>query len=253
MSGALDAKTFVERRIQWRVETSLARLGTTSMDQISAADARTRIGCVIRSCLLLRPFGRGRVRLAVSTLGIVSFAAAVLPTASAKTFPPYGARGDASFSDTCPAGQYLVGLRVRSGAWIDQMAISCRSLTGNVGGPFYGPARGGNGGEPSEEHCPAGQVVNYMAFGLTAGDRQVNHFFLECISVTEGSKGHSMRIGPAVSTNTPPQRQPCPAGEAATGIAGRYGKHVNAVGLICSKLAVPPPASHPAGHPPQPK
>jgi hypothetical protein len=216
------------------------------MDRISAADAQTDTGHTIGSRLR----GRGRFRLAVSALGLVSLAV-VLPIASAKTFPPYGDRGDASFSDTCPAGQYLVGLRGRSGAWIDQIAISCRSLTGNVGSEHYGPARGGNGGGPSEGYCPAGQVINYMAFGLTAGDRQVNHFFFECISVTNGSKGHSMRIGPAVSTNKVPQRQPCPAGEAATGIAGRYGKHVNAVGLICGKLLIPPPMSRPLERPPR--
>jgi hypothetical protein len=204
-----------------------------------------------------RPLARPLASPLSSSLLALALVAGLGPArAAATTFPPYGARGDASFSDTCPAGEYLVGLRGRSGAWIDQIQISCRSLTGNLGGaPYYGPARGGNGGGPSEEHCPGGQVINYMAFGLTAGDRQVNHFLFDCISPTDGSKHHSIRIGPAVSTDKAPQRQQCPAGEAATGIAGRYGKHVNAVGLICSKLAVPPPASHPAptGHPPQPK
>src|SRR5258708_3411960 len=119
------------------------------MDRISAADAQTDTGRVIGS----PPRGRCPFRLSVSAPGLVSLAV-VLPTAYAKTFPPYGDRGDASFSDTCPAGQYLVGLRGRSGAWIDQIAISCRSLTGNLGGEHYGPARGGNGGGPSEGYCP---------------------------------------------------------------------------------------------------
>jgi hypothetical protein len=177
-----------------------------------------------------------------SPLLALALVAGVGPTlASAKSFPPYGARGDASFSDTCPAGEYLVGLRARSGAWIDQIQISCRSLTGNLGGaPYYGPARGGNGGGPSEGHCPGGYVINYMGFALTAGDRQVQNFFFECVSATDGSKHPGFRIGGNATTNKAPQRQPCPAGEAATGIAGRYGQHVNAVGLICSKLVAPP-------------
>jgi hypothetical protein len=58
-------------------------------------------------------------------------------------------------------------------------------------------------------------------------------------------------VGSKSTYNTPrPPQQICPEGEAATGIAGRYGKHVNAVGLICGKLVVPP-ASGPAS--PQPK
>ena len=48
--------------------------------------------------------------------------------APTQVFQPYGGVGDASFDDRCPAGQYLVGLRVRSGLWLDQMAISCAPI-----------------------------------------------------------------------------------------------------------------------------
>ncbi len=184
----------------------------------------------------------------------LAFIAGLGPTpAFAKTFAPYGARGDASFSDSCPAGEYLVGLRGRSGAWIDQIQIVCRSLTGNLGGPYYGPRRGGNGGGPSQAYCPGGYVINYVGFALTAGDRQVQNFFFECVSATDASKHRNIRVGTAVTTNKVPQRQPCPNGEAATGMAGRYGKHVNAVGLICSKLVVPPSAGRPSGRAPLPR
>jgi hypothetical protein len=94
-----------------------------------------------------------------------------LPTASAKSFPPYGASGDASFRDTCPKGEYLVGLQVRSGAWLDQLAISCHSLTGK-GGLHHGPAHGGEGGGPSEVRCPAGYIIRNMNFTMTSGNRQ---------------------------------------------------------------------------------
>jgi hypothetical protein len=117
---------------------------------------------------------------------LLALVAGLCPTPpSAKTFPPYGASGDASFSDTCPAGEYLVGLRVRSGAWLDQMAISCRSLTGDLGGPYYGPARGGNGGGPSEGHCKGGSVIQSMRFTMTPGNRQVVNFTFFCHMATD--------------------------------------------------------------------
>jgi hypothetical protein len=173
-------------------------------------------------------------------LALAFLASLCLAPASATTFPPYGGGGDASFSDTCPNGEYLVGLRVRSGLWLDQMAISCRTLTGDLGGPYYGPKRGGGGGGPSEGHCPGGYVIHNMNFTLTAGNRQVINFTFRCQSTTDKSKTSILQIGSAATNNNPyPPGQSCPAVEAATGMNGRYGKHVNAVGLICGKLVVP--------------
>jgi hypothetical protein len=180
-------------------------------------------------------------RLATASFASLSLAASIVaglsPAISAKSFEPYGARGDASFRDTCPAGEYLTGLRVRSGAWLDQMAIVCRSPSGNLGGPYYGPARGGNGGGRSEGGCPGGYVVRGMNFTMTAGNRQVINITVHCALATDRSKGRLLKIGSEATDNNPgpPPQQHCPDGEAATGMAGRYGKHVNAVGLICDK------------------
>lgn len=193
---------------------------------------------------------RRRLPIFLPLLLLVLVAAAPAST-SATTFPPFGASGDASFSDTCPAGEYLVGLRVRSGAWLDQMAISCRSLTGDLGGPYYGPARGGNGGAPSEGHCPGGYIIHSMRIRMTPGNRQVVNFTFYCELATDWHKKSIFDVGSKSSYNTPvPPQHACPDGEAATGIAGRYGKHVNAVGLICSKLVLPPA---PGPTSPQPK
>jgi hypothetical protein len=54
---------------------------------------------------------------------------------------------------------------------------------------------------------------------------------------TDRSKFSALKIGSLAQTSNPrPPIQYCLDGEAATGLAGRYGKHVNAAGLICDKL-----------------
>lgn len=165
--------------------------------------------------------------------------------AQAVSFPPFGAGGDAAFSDVCPGGQYMIGVRVRSGLWLDQMAIICAVPSG-VGPHYVGPARGGNGGGPGERTCPPGQLINNMNFTLTKGNRQVVKFSFNCSS-PNGASRSLFNIGGSYTSNNPfPPGQSCPKGEGATGMAGRFGKDVNAVGLICNKL----PAAVPAVTPP---
>jgi len=184
---------------------------------------------------------RATRRLATASFVLLPLALAVVaglsPAMSARFIEPFGARGDASFRDVCPAGQYLTGLRVRSGAWLDQVAIRCRSLSGNTGAVHYGPAHGGDGGGPGEGHCPEGYMIRHMSFNMTAGNPQVISFTFRCELPTDRSKFSALKIGSsAQSPNPRPPIQYCLDGEAATGLAGRYGKHVNAAGLICDKL-----------------
>ena len=152
---------------------------------------------------------------------------------AAKEFAPVGGGGDSSFRDLCPAGQYLVGLRVRSGLWVDQMSIACAPVKpdGSIGARSHGPARGGNGGGPSEKTCGASHIIHGMGLQMTARDRQVREFVLYCRATTDGSQ-HSLSLGNGATT-FPSIQQNCPSGEAATGIQGRVGRDVNAVGLIC--------------------
>jgi hypothetical protein len=174
------------------------------------------------------------VRLQWTAAAAFMFIAGLAPDAeAAKEFAPIGGRGDAGFRDMCPAGQYLVGLRVRSGSWIDQMSITCAPVKsdGSTGSTHQGPARGGNGGGPSAKACAGKHIVDGIGLNMTAGNRQVREFVLYCDSTT-GNTRHSISVGNAAGT-FPSINQNCPGGEAAVGIQGRFGKHVNAVGLIC--------------------
>lgn len=171
-----------------------------------------------------------------------------IPALAAKEYAPVGGGGDSSARDVCPAGQFLIGMRVRSGAWMDQMSITCGAINpdGSIGTQSNGPTRGGNGGGPSQGTCGAGKIVSGLGMLFTEGNRQVLTIDLNCRSTT-GPDRSNFRLGqePPGFSRFPTEIQPCPNGEAAVGVQGRYGRHVNALGLICGTFAQVVPGTGP--------
>jgi hypothetical protein len=183
------------------------------------------------------------VRLAVVGLWLVGFPA----LAPAKTsFDVIGGSGDASATDECPPGQHVVGLMVRSGSWWDQMTIICAEVQpdGMLGpAASYRPPRGGDGGiAPTLYRCRDPEVVTAVTLVMTAHLEQVAGAHLECWSA---STWHMVDAPPSFSDDGGSFRQRCPPGEAATGFQVRYGRHVNALGLICDTYEVPIVAATP--------
>lgn len=165
-------------------------------------------------------------------------ASGAIPTVA---FPPHGGRGDAAFEDRCPHGRYIVGLRVRSGAWMDQLTVICSAVSseGRTSGNQYLRPRGGLGGGQSERNCAPDHVTNHIKFRMTRGDRQVKSMTVECRrAIGSGNRGFTVG-GPLSDGNIGTYvDQRCPPGDAAVGMQGRYGKHVNAIGLICARLVL---------------
>ena len=179
--------------------------------------------------------------------------------AKGKEFPPVGAGGDGPFTARCSSG-FLIGLKVRSGAWIDQLTIICADVSpdGSLGPQRMGqPHGGGGGGDNPPKTCRSGEIIFAMGFLHTAGNRQVERFGFRCRPTTSEAPARpdGFEIGnPKRSVFVDPS-QSCPRGEAAVGIQGNKGRHINAAGLLCGKLDVgqpgtgagtPGPASPPA-------
>jgi hypothetical protein len=163
----------------------------------------------------------------------------VIPT---QRFPAFGASGDASVEDHCQPGQYIVGLKYRAGDWFDQVQITC-AFVGASGGVYAlsdGPARGGNGGGAGATTCGNNRVVSGIDLQTTQGNRQVARIVLRCEDTLNHSISSLAVSGPSPKTagKSPPQY--CPGADAAIGLAIRYGKHVNAIGLVCSGLSRQP-------------
>jgi hypothetical protein len=111
-------------------------------------------------------------------------------TAPGTVLPLHGTGPADAWTQTCPAGQVVVGFVGRSGIALDQAAFECTSLAVNLdAGSFsMGPlvvlvAAGGDGGLPFRTECPAGQ----LAHGLVgrSGD-WIDEFGIACASPTLG-------------------------------------------------------------------
>jgi len=151
-----------------------------------------------------------------------------------------GASGDGSYREVCAPGSYLVGLQVRSGLWIDQVAIKCARVApnGSTGGVTISTAHGGDGGGlfSGKDSCDRGSIVIGLDFSFTPNNRQVRQFRMTC-RPSAGGGTTTVAVG---NTGDPiTYRQECPPREVAIGIHGNSGRHVNAVGLICGGEPIP--------------
>jgi hypothetical protein len=93
------------------------------------------------------------------------------------TLPTRGSVGDTPFNQICPTNQVVVGMRGRSGAYLDQVGFVCAPLAISSGPSGYTlslgqttaltPA-GANGGSAFQDACGAGQIArgsNVTIFG----------------------------------------------------------------------------------------
>lgn len=171
----------------------------------------------------------------------MALSAIVAGPAAATDLPQYGARGDRSFREVCAPGTYLVGLQVRSGLWIDQVAIKCARVApnGTTSGVTVSAAHGGDGGGPfrGQDQCAQGSIINGLNFSFTPNDRQVRQFWMVCRPAVGGGPT-LVGVGNKADSLTP-YRQECLPREVAVGLHGNSGRHLNAVGLICAREPIP--------------
>src|SRR5687768_6878874 len=102
---------------------------------------------------------------------VLALAGAYSP-AEARDTPLTGGGGGGNFRDQCGAGQYLTGVSVRSGSWLDAVIPFCANFnaqTGLLGAPGVPMNRhgGSGGGASGPVTCNNGQYVSGMMFGYT--------------------------------------------------------------------------------------
>ena len=211
------------------------------------------------------------MRRVIALLLLLLAALAGLPrTANATILPIQGGPGGAYFRADCPVGQYVVGFSVRAGAWIDSIAALCAPYlpAQHKFGPrtVTVPPHGGSGGAPQERYCQAGSIrsiwfgytrVNNIRddpqfvddIDLTCVDPTTKQVSTGCIDTGAHCTDHKFYFNPSE----------CPAGEAATGIHGRSGDSLDALGLICGPEPqtivlgkARPPTGETGGQPPAP-
>jgi hypothetical protein len=182
-----------------------------------------------------------------------------------------GGGGGSGFRTDC-SGDFVVGIYVRSGSWIDAIGLKCGTFnrqTGTFKKPAWNKAfHGGHGGQFQERVCPGERFVSGIRFGFTRHESPYVEFVeltcspvgagdvvRACIETGQGCRsGHSHGGGVMAPFGSSPVAQVCPPGEAAIGIHGRSGIHVDALGLICGPrpvvaTAAPAPPRMPVGKP----
>jgi hypothetical protein len=201
----------------------------------------------------------GRLLRNSSVLGIALTFLFAAPAFAHHEYPAVGGVGDASMKIQCPAGQYLGGFSGRTGVWINQIRAMCAEPGKDP--VVFGPALGGTGGGAGLAYCGGGQVMTgSLSLTMTTHIRQVAAIEFTCRNARTGetfdpqffgNKKYVASCGEnaiSVGNCDPPElstpTQACTAaGEVPIGFNLRYGKDVNAFGLICGQVdvAVTPP------------
>lgn len=162
-----------------------------------------------------------------------------------------GAPGGGHFRSQCSNG-YIVGVYLKTGGWVDSIGLKCASFNAAQRRfdqpPWNMPYHGGPGGSPKEGICPGGdRYASSIMFGYThKDDRPVFADFVELtctplaggapnkICLDSGSGCTSVRVGGHYSGKLLHSFvQTCSENEAATGIHGRSGSYLDALGLAC--------------------
>jgi hypothetical protein len=160
----------------------------------------------------------------------------------ATVFDAPGGSGDYTVEARCKPSEmdYLVGFAFRTGWWMDQITPICAPLKSAVqfGAKRHLKSRGGNGGSPSEHYCSDGEVISAIQpYFYEKEKKTIMGIDFVCSSLKTWAAHTISVLQPA--HGAPEPRQECPYGELASGIQVRWGRYVNAIGLICDRFKVP--------------
>jgi hypothetical protein len=199
---------------------------------------------------------------------LVALLFACAPT-EAKDLPIQGGPGGSYFRSECGAGQWVIGVTIRHGFWVDAMRVICAGYNSisRVVPDFDLAFQGQQGGSltPATVICSDDTYVTGIKFGTTFDGndpKYVDYVEVTCASVVVwgtpplaifGLIGTSVCLDTGEGCLNQPFSLSCDLGDAATGFHGRSGIYVDALGLICGPspaLVAATPTPPPAGTPP---
>ncbi|MEO6364565.1 MAG: hypothetical protein ABIO38_00725 [Luteimonas sp.] len=168
--------------------------------------------------------------------------------------PSIGGPGGGPFDMRCTPGDYLVGIEYRTGAYVDALRPLCAPAQAmhDVGSAAAGEWTGGFGGGPGRLTCPDNRphVLGIDVERLDADEDVVTNFLLTC-----GSNFHDLQRSAYARPGaehrdyqSSADSQICSQGQGAVGVHGRSGKYIDAIGLICDALPLPPGLSAALGN-----
>ena len=195
--------------------------------------------------------GAGKVRVkTVYVAFVIALSVAFAPfTAHAKIFPVFGSPGDRGEIVLCPDGSLLTGFHgSRGGYGFGQLGIICSEVLPGyaLGNRANLPARGGKNFEVIDAYCDRDAGIRVLNIYIYA--RIVSGVRFSCVKPRDGSPAETEYLTGGDPTLAAQEwtEQSCPDNEYATGVSIRYGRDVNALGLVCGQVpAVAAPAAAP--------
>ena len=175
---------------------------------------------------------------------LVAWSVVAVPRAAvARDLPLMGGPGGSPHVLRCSGGEHLVGLKVHSGLWIDNIQIQCSKLANSGSAMSHvrltlGGSAGGAGGTDSPgKVCSQGRAIGSLGVHVFSNKtRMVRDVVFGCVT-ERGGGGGTLSIGNDTTGNFPPM-QSCSRGEGAIGLQVRSGGYVDAIGLICEPLSI---------------
>lgn len=195
------------------------------------------------------------MKMKPSTIGCLAVALTLssLWAAQATIFPAEGAKGARGEIVMCPDGYLLTGFHGAAGKWIDRIGLVCmefRPPNYTAGDQRRLDARGGPGGGLTEQYCDNGGAIRLLNISIFeegqlvgATPKVVWKLDFACWRPRDGSDAGNRRFMginqvPGVGSDRIREvAHQCPGNEYATGLSIRYGKDVNALGLVCGPVA----------------
>lgn len=171
--------------------------------------------------------------------------------------PRYGGSGGSLFRTECPGNMVITGFSGRSGSRIDRLQGECRGLelvedsnfdpfeytAESTGTSLNLPAQGGTGGSLTSAYCPQAEVVIGI-FGRE--DSEVDRLQIQCgrIEIEDLAQGFAVQRVATVNRNFGGGNggsafsYTCPGESVVTGIFGRDGSRIDALGVQCADVTV---------------
>jgi hypothetical protein len=187
---------------------------------------------------------RSSIPLAASSLALLALrSAADLPP---QYLPVLGGSGGTAYTRDCGPGRVLTGFRWRSGLVVDAVGIMCRPvLADGTLGPetTVGTLTGGSGGTTSFGSCSSGRVLTRLVVYYGSYVAAVAGF---CNTWQPGARtfaadaahqntGPEANWGASGFPNTMQDEHCESAHQPGSGIRGRSGAFVDAIGLVCDE------------------
>lgn len=178
--------------------------------------------------------------------------------ARARDLPVQGGPGGAPFRIACGVNDFFNSMTVNRGAWVDAITANCGGYSKATHELLPArntlPLQGGAGGIPGSDVCPQHTYVSGLRYGFTRdGNRPKYLDFVEfaCTPIPAAGPAAGLTVTRCLDSGREgcwtrhPNPGPyngfglvfqsrCASNEAVSGLVGRSGQYVDALGAVCT-------------------